>query len=469
MHNKILEKQLIMKRLSIILLICTVLILLFNLLFFWTNSIADSYFYWAFGEYIKTLSYPFIHPFIYARPTTISPPLYSLLLLALEPLYNPSFLLRIVQTSILSTTGYLTFLILKKSFSRYSAILISCISTLLPANIIYANYVMTEILAQFFVILIAYLIIKNSKQSLAYSFLAIAFGVLAKYSLSIYLVASSVLFLKTKHARAFWVYPFVAAIVLFFWIFTNFKITDTVGLSDSNGIQLYNQIIWIGNKAPSEQSQEMKIFRTYVPKEINIHTGYWDMQEYILSKSNRQWKTADTVLGAVARRAIIENPLHYIATTVYIFIKLHGSLPPYWYNLNTFGLPQGPFPLYCDKFGEFQMCSPLIQTGFSVPLWNAYVNSSNWFYTYCFPVLTYGIFFPSLFFGILTKHSTWKTVTILYLIGVLPIAMFVHPDTRYIIPFYPLMIITMSYGMYYARRFAIKRLWPANGRKTGGM
>jgi hypothetical protein len=435
------------KRIAVLLLILTGLVLLGNLLFFWANSIADSYFYWAISEYIRTGTYPFTYPFIYAKPTTISPPLYGVLLLIIGYLPWPALFLRLIQTILLCSTGYFTYRILTKFFTSYVAVIISCVSVLIPANIIYTNYMLTENIAQWFVAVIAYLLVKRSKQSVALALLVSSIALLAKYSLIVYAAVSGIMFLFSRPRRHLWIYPVLAACIIAGWICINWNITGTVGLSDSNGIQLYNQIVWIGQTLPDEQSAAMKELRRYVPTSVPLKRGYWDIQEYILEKTNRQWRMADMILGNVAREAVKEHPIQYIGTTARIFLDLHGRAAPYWSNLGTFGKPQGAYPLYCGYLGTFKMCDAPVPIQGIQSVWNAFVSWSDFFYRMIFPVLTFGIFFPSLLIGCIGKNTSFRLLCLLYLVGVIPIAMYVHPDPRYIIPFYPLMVSIMAKGV----------------------
>ena len=142
--------------------ILTVIWFLFNLLFFWMHANVDSYFYFAIGEYFRTGNYPFQTPFIYTKPTTISPPLYGLFFTLTHGLLRADILLHAVQLSFLAATSYLLYKTLRLHISRRMATLISCLFALFPINIIYASNVMTENPAQFVVMLIIYLLVSGN-------------------------------------------------------------------------------------------------------------------------------------------------------------------------------------------------------------------------------------------------------------------------------------------------------------------
>ena len=442
--------------------------LLFNVLFFWTNSIIDSYFYWAFAHFLQTGTYPFAAPFIYARPTTISPPLYSALLLVTGFLPHPDILIRLFQTALLAASGYLLFRILEKALGRHLAEIASCLFILIPGNTVFADYLLTETLAQFFVILLAYLLIQKKISAYGYAIILTALATLSKYSLIIYAAPAGLFFFRKKQWIRYSIYPVVAAVILAAWVFMNWQITGVVGLSDTKGIQLYNQIVWIGQTAPRETSAAMKTLRRYVPASINIKKAYWDLQGYILPHVGNSWPAVDKILGAVAFEAVREHPLTYAINTVHIFIALHGPVAPYWINIGDFGKIQGPYPLFCGKLGTFLMCAPVIRLPGIQNFWDSYISFSTVFYRYAFSLFSYAIFFPSLFLGLFSKSDIRKKLSFFYFLGVIPIAMYVHPDTRYILPFYPLYAGISALGLQAFFR-ATKRLWPANGRRAGGI
>lgn len=422
-----------------ILVISIALFLTGNLVFFWLNTIIDSYFYWAFAQYIKTGNYPFQAPFVYSKPTKISPPLYAVLLLAIENLPSPTLALRIAQTLLFAWTCLLVYKILSQSHSQKIASIGTLCFAILPANVIYINYMLTEIAAQWFVALITYMLLSASSKQKTTAIVVGACSVLLKYSLVVYpFVAGIWIFLK-KPKKIINRYSMLALAILGSWVFINWQITGTIGLSDSKNIQLYNQLVWVGKITPDERSKSMQQLRAYIPSSVDIKQAYWDLQPYILPHFKQSWQAVETILGNVAKDALKQHPLGYFKNTMHIFFRLHGNSLPYWSNLTT--------TTFCGNLGRFLTCQPFFPLPAQRLMWQIFIQSSDLFYTHVFPIISYGIFFPSVILGLRSKHKYWKKIIALYLAGVVPIAMYVHPDTRYIIPFYPLFIVICVFGV----------------------
>lgn len=390
-----------------------VTILLINLLFFWTNANIDSYFFWAFGQYLTTGSYPFLPDFTYSRPTTMAPPMMSVLLALAQFTPFAAFFIRLVQTLLLATTAYILFLLLKRSFSNKTSLLIACLFVLIPGNLVYVNYLMSEILAQFFITLILYLIL-TKKYSTAFFWACV--GMLSKYAVVGY-APIALLFPGKKRL------PLILAgiVIVVSWMYINWQITGSVGLSDLRGGHLWNNVIWVAGLGNKE-----------------IRKPYWEMQKELLPTVNDNFAAFDATLGAVAMQAIRDHPVQYIIAVLKGFFALHGNSLPYWENLGGFGKPQGAYPLTCDLPGTIQLCNAPIQTAWSIPVWNSFITLSNNFYRYVWPFFMM-IFFVALFRG--------GALSLLYIAVVLLHAGLEHHDTRYLIPFYPQIVLITALGI----------------------
>jgi hypothetical protein len=414
------------------------------------NEIIDSYFYLAFGSYLRNGVYPFQAPFIYAKPTTISPPGYAILLMSIQNIPRADIIIHVIQLGLLILSAWLIYKISRYAVNTYVSIIIACLFFLIPGNLIYTSYMLSENGATFFVTLFLFLFVSFQKtKHIQYLGLLCIIGSLMtlwKYSCIVYLFFALllVLFQKSKHV-VHYMLPTGAILIILLWMSMNFAITGRVGLSDSSGIQLWNQAVWVGNILPSETRASMQKLRTYIPRSVDMKRAYWDLQGYILNQTNNDWKTVDTVLGNVAKDAVIEYPVQYLSNTWNIFLRLHIG-KPFWHNLGYFGNDDPNYPLFCGTLWSFSFCRPIISTPISFALWNRYVAGASFFYEIVFPVFAFLLFYPLLFF-LLIKGSNWeKLIVLLYFLGVIPIAMYVHPDPRYLIPFYPIMTIIMVFS-----------------------
>jgi len=258
-----------MKKVSKIIIAVSIFALLFNFLFFWAVPNADSYFYWGFGEYIKTRVFPYAYPFIYQRPPTVSPPMYALILLGLSYLPSQDIILRVIQTIMLVMSGlfvYKTLIILK--VKKHIAYITLGLFFLMPVNIIYTNLILTEIPAQFFVSLFVYLFfLYMVKKKSVHIHAAIGLGfvmTLMKYSLLVYAgFAGLLLLFKKAFNKKYLVYPILGFVILLGWIYANNKITAVWGLSDNKKAHLFNENAW-RQKKNSLIERETRALKTRV-------------------------------------------------------------------------------------------------------------------------------------------------------------------------------------------------------------
>ncbi len=403
-----------MKRIPLFLGILTAGFLIFHFLFFWMNGIVDSSFYYAIGKYFQTGHYPFSYPFIYSRPTTISPPLYGLMLVTLEYLPRPDVVLHFLQLVMLVGVGFFTYKILRMLTSKWVAVVVGCVTILIPANIVYASYMMTEIGAEFLVAVIVYLMVKGIKEDskcLAYAIFLSSVAVVWKYAFILYGLIGFFLLIYTKAKRTFvWILPILGVLVVSCWLYVNFTITGIIGLSDANGVHLWNEVVWYGRILPGESAPAMQKFRQYVPANVDVYKGYWDLQGYILPKEGNSWAKVDEILGNVAREAIREQPFAYIRSSINGIWTIHSGGLPYWENTGSFGKKFAyPYPPECAGIGKYAFCEPVVRISNPYTLWNSYVSLTDWFYIYLYPIISAGILLPLVLFLLLKGGKGGKT------------------------------------------------------------
>jgi 4-amino-4-deoxy-L-arabinose transferase-like glycosyltransferase len=439
---------------SIVLITFVVATYAFSFIFFWMNSIVDSYFYYAIGQFFKTGVYPYISPFFFDRPTTLSPPLYGIILASIQSIPYPHIVLHTIQIFMVLTTGYILYLLLiHQTINRYIAISVASLYVLFPINIIFSSYILTETPAQFFfcVYLFCTLHYLKTKRGwyLLCSFLIVGIMMLNKYIFAVYSIPTIFLWIRSGFLKNIsGTIGFVCMVFIFsIWISVNYSISGVIGLSDSIGNNLYNAFIWHSNIEPSEQSLGMKTIRLYVPKQVNLHKAYWELQEYILPYVGYSWPRTDAVFKSFVISAIREHPIEYIQNSIHNFIVLHSGNVPYWDNLSTFGTYQKNQPVFCGLLGTIPVCQALLSFPSIYSVWNIFVQNSTFIFRYVMPIYSYLIFLPLLFVGLFLGNQILKSAILLYLIGTIPMSMVVHPDTRYIMPFYALSIyITLLSG-----------------------
>ena len=433
-----------------------VLYLLFHMLFLWMYTNIDGYFYWAIGQYFKTGTYPFIAPFLYNKPTTISPPLYGLFLALIGSLPRGDIFLHAIHLLLMATTTLLLFRILSKIISANSAAFISFLFLIFPTNVIYTSSMMTELPAQTamtaYLFLAARFLKTRTIAPIAYALLLSAVMTLLKYQFIILFIFTGItLFWKLKQYKGPKLFPVFSAIIgtliILLWVITNHSITGVWGLSDTKKMPFYTNFVWDGRHYPKESNPAVIALRTLVPNTTDRYGQYWDLQDYILPYTNRDWRMVDELLGNVGVAAIYEHPMEYLFNGIRIFFQTLTHRAPWWQNIQTFGTIDPIQPLYCDHLETIQFCQPIIKTADSYSLWNAYVAKSRTLYDTFMPSIFLFLFFPSLIITLVDKRSRVRFYSIMYLVNLVPISYLSMTESRYLIPYYPLMIIITVYGM----------------------
>lgn len=445
-----------MKKLSTIIFIVTGAFLVFHVLFLWMYTNIDGYFYWAFGQYVKTGIYPFLPSFTYLRPITISPPLYGIFLMLLGFIPRADIILHILQLGMLMGTATLLYKLLIPFVAKSVALTLACLFILIPTNVIYASSMMTEIPAQFlmtsFVYLTGRFIVSKKISSLSFMVFLAAVMTVLKYQflfLTLFSLGLFAYFFIQKHVkRIVHVFPVVLGVgILLLWVVTNHAITGVWGLSDTRKMPFYTNFVWDGRHFPKETDPAVIALRAFVPRAADKYAEYWDLQEYILPRVNRNWRAVDELLGNVGLAAIREQPLSYLANAGRVFVQIHTHTSPWWHNMETFGLRDPIQPLYCDTLGTIQFCRPIILTPQSYPWWNAYVKVAMSLYNTVFPIFVIIVFFPALAVTLLAGKKHEQIFPILYLVNMLPISFLAFAESRYLIPFYPLILIITVLGL----------------------
>lgn len=445
-----------MKKLSTIILVVTGIFLVFHALFLWMYTNIDGYFYWAFGQYVKTGVYPFLPSFTYLRPITISPPLYGIFLMLLGFFARADIILHSLQLLMLTGTGALLYKLLTPFVAKSAALILACLFILFPTNVIYASSMMTEIPAQFLFTLWVYLLFRFA-QSRNISYLSHAVFLAAVMTILKYQFFFSgavsfglfVYFFSQKHIkRTAHVIPVVlSGSILFLWVVANHTITGVWGLSDTKKMPFYTNFVWDGKHFPKKTDPAVIALRAFVPESVNNYAQYWDLQDYILPRVNRDWRTVDELLGNVGLSAIREQPLAYLAGAGRVFLQIHTHTSPWWHNMETFGLRDPIQPLYCDALGTIQFCRPIVLTPWSYRWWNAYVHGATSFYNTVFPLFAVIVFLPTIGITLFKGQRRERIFPFLYLVNMLPISFLAFAESRYLIPFYPLILIITVLGL----------------------
>jgi hypothetical protein len=313
--------------------------------------------------------------------------------------------------------------------------------------------ILTENGAALFTALSMYLIVKYFvSRKIHYLSVAVFTGLVSglwRYSQILYgLLPLAVLLASRNKKIRDGILPVIGVALICGWIFINYRITGVWGMSDANGIHLWNMIVYEGRTLPAENTPSLMRLRNDIPEVTNLKVGYWDIQWLIASRHGMDWLYVDRLLGDVAGDAVKQHPDSYLITTISAFWQLHMTGSPYWENTGSFGRPDAyPYPPSCNPLGPFRLCRPIIDLPDKFGVWNGFVAVSDWYYRYINPVLMIAVLFPSLIGLLIWGNRSERWVVLLHITGLLSVAAYEHPGPRYVLPFYPLIAAVMFLGV----------------------
>jgi hypothetical protein len=444
----------IIKIVSITTVILTVLILIFHFFFFWMNLHMDSYFFTAFTDFIRTGKYVFpISSLHYTHIHTGQPPLYSLLLAILYSFKRSDTILHAIQILMLGSTGILVFQILRNVLSKYLAAIAACLLVLIPGNLIFVAMTMSETGAELLFTLYCFLVFLYFK-SKKYQFLSLSVFVgfitgLWKYSF-VYTGVLSLLYLFMKHPKKAtnYIWAFLGVGTIFIWVLINHHLTGVWGLDLGTGIRFNIQMMYKAKVLPKETAPSMVELRKYMEPGVDLKKAYWDIEPYMIPYIGYDYLKMTKLIGDVGWDAMLEHPLDYAKVTAESFFLSNIGLP-YQPTLGTFGMNKAlDYPgLLCGNTGTIEHCIPIISTKYSYTIWNTFIDFANLYYNYFFTIFIFAVFFPALLWSVFSSSAIHKIFSLIYILGRLSISLATEPMPRYIVPFYPLMVIIIGFAM----------------------
>jgi hypothetical protein len=444
--------------LSIIFRIFTISVYLFHFIFMWMFESGDSFYYLTFAKYLTTGIYHFQYPFIYQRPTTLAAPFYSFILVAIGNFPRADIWLHAIQLLMLIGTTLLLHQILRKFISDSFSIIISCLFALFPTNLIFASYILTEIPAIFGFTLFIYLSLKylNNHQTNLLSLLVLlaAMLTLLRYQFAILFVGATIILainiIRNHKITIFNAVFFSAGLIMIIgWLIYNHAITRVWGLSDTTKIRFHASFVNYGHHYPPENDPAVIEYNKFVPPIRDKYSAWWDVQDDILPKVNHDWRKVDEIVGNVGLAAVKYDPMGYLVNTGQIFLAMHTiAKTPWWPNLFFFGQDSdyARQQVVCDAFDNFHICKPIVMTERSFQLFSKFIGVIGGWYMRGFPVFSLFILFPMIVINLIFGHLSDRFLATIYLIPLIFASSAITPEPRYLIPFYPLMIILVVRG-----------------------
>lgn len=126
----------------------------------------DSFQYFALGKYLYFKELLPQAPFNYDRPRTLFGPLYALFVTPLYQLPVPmgSLLIPFIQLTLVAISAVLIYKAMQQIFHKPWPLITAIIFLLLPYNLIYATFMMSETLTQFFCCMLPFYHVAVSKK-----------------------------------------------------------------------------------------------------------------------------------------------------------------------------------------------------------------------------------------------------------------------------------------------------------------
>ncbi len=424
-------------------------VLIIHFLFAWMVTNVDTSYFHAFANYIRTGVYEHFMLYEYKKPLTNNAPLYSVLLASVYAFPSSDILLHAVQLAMLVHTGYMVFRMLLRYTGKSLAIISGSITILIPGNLAYASHIMSEITMQYFFTSYMYLLWENvhtKKTSYLTQavFMGFAMG-LVRYS---YIICGplALAYLLRTHRKIdkTYIFPAVGIVVILVWMLVHKGITGVFGLSDFSRLRYNMVMMYEAQVSPPEADPSTIELHSFLPEGFDLRKPFWEFEPYINPITGNDFQELDRIVGSAGIAALRSHPEKLITIAFYNFFKLHNvdypHQTPYSPSLADFGNPDAEFPNYCTTFKTLRTCEPIISLPFSVPVWNSIFILFNWFYRFIFPIWSIWIFFPALFYS-LAKNRKTRLLALFYIAARIPIAVFTFPHARYLVPFYPVMMM----------------------------
>jgi len=456
-----------MKKAALLAVTATGLMLTVHFFFGFIYTCLDSYFFHAFAQYLRTGKYVFpILNLPYKHIHTGSPPLYSGLLAILYSFGRADILLHLIQLLMLVVSAFLIYKILRHYINKSWAVVIACLFVWIPGNVIYASYVMSDLGGEFLLILYCYFVflylITKKINYLGISIFVGFAGGLWRYPQAEFGVISLLLFIF-KHPKGIkhYFFPTLGVLVIMMWLWVQHTLTGSFSLGGLSDLSFYNLQVMVRAKAlPPEDHPATAEIRKYIPKEVDLRQPYWELEKYFIPYFGYDYIKLSKLVGDVGKAALWAHPVAVAGAGLDSFYQSNFEIP-YDANLATFGLNYSinfP-PLYCNKLETIELCKPIIKTKYSFPVWNNFVKASNLFYHTLFPFWTFIIFFPLLIYSLFSSNSVLKIFSLFYLFGRFTVALATYPTPRYVLPFYPLMVIITSLAIVEIASKLRKKKW----------
>lgn len=437
-----------------IIFVFSLLLYLFHSLFFWMFESTDSYFYFAFAQFIRTGTYFIPSPYQYTVPSTMEPPLYSVILFLTQFFPKSDVLIHFLQIAAIVISAYFLYRIFMGLMPKTPALFFATLFLLVPAHFVYVSNLVAEPIAIFFIsfyLFLLYRYIEKKEQNLL-GFLLFLSAVMSlqRYNLLGFFGVSLLLFFRLKRKKIFAWYGLFSGVAIFAgWILINHFLNGSWGFSNSEGKHLYNRILHFDRLLPPVDDPHFIRFRQIVGEArldwarqgIDYFKPWW-FYEPALIRTLGSETASSQLMQEVSLAALKTNPMQYILNTPRFFFFAHDVNPTFSDVLYRYS---GTMEKNCRNLGTISFCDPMVKTPYNFHTWDALVRGIDWYYLHISRYVNFFLLFPSLVFALFQKKKFLRLCGVLYLGSVLLFILVEAPLPRYLYIFTPLQVILIGY------------------------
>ncbi len=440
-------------------------------------DIPDSFFYATLAQYFYTGEVFPIQPFNLYKPQTLFGPVYGLIVVPLisQPWPFGMVMVPLLQLLLLVIGATLMYLLMKKHLPRPWPFITAAVYVLLPFQIIYATFMMSETLTA--TLLLLWIVIldgwlngkKWSHPALLVLVAAVAtltryvFQMLFYISLAIWIWDTLHLtrflpkFLSHLHMLAPYKkrlavlhLPALVGIgIIAGWMYFNFRINDVWALSILQGRHIYNNVVTVGHFLPPDDHPIMKFFlerygRWGAGKEV-MYDPWWDVQLILNDGIIPEWKV-DQLYRDLSLAAIKTHPIPYALHVARMTYNIATTAPyhpeGFVEKLNTCSQDvtvNPPVPICRFKWNKY-LCEPAVRACGAQSAFATFATASINFYPVGGAIL-YLLSGIGIIVSLLKRKPFFIWVSGLFAIQHVLASATEWVEGRFLIPLYPLYAI----------------------------
>ncbi|OGG11951.1 hypothetical protein A2Z00_04040 [Candidatus Gottesmanbacteria bacterium RBG_13_45_10] len=432
-------------------------------------ELPDSYFYLSLGRYFYTHQVVPINPYNNTKPQTLFGPVYGLIFSPIESLSKPwgVALIPTIQFVFLFLSAVMVYKSLRPSYSKKWSLLGATLFILLPFNTLYATFMLSETLTQFFMACYLFVLSRVFQRKTSWatpSLLVLISGImtLTRYAYVLLLLVTigwwviwSIQHLKAMRKKPVTIFlhaPAIAGIgLIVIWMYFNYQINGAWLLSVFSGRHLYDNVIVQGHFLPAENDKTLKPFLERVPREFLFRP--WWYSQLMFNDGIIPETTVDRMFAQVSYAAILHQPIPYAFHVIRMAFLMPATVPDYPQDMVTnLAACQNTACLQCvdapwRSCWTKSLCEPAIKSCQMQSLWAAWSTSNILFY----PYVTTGLFLLGCF-GILIAF--YRGNDFLKMVAGLFVLLHLFQSAtewlvgRFLIPLYPLYAVLLIASLF---------------------